>query len=151
MPKRLKSKIPKIKVRITGRYIPEYQSELAAGCDLCADIKKPVIIRPGMVSIVPTGIQLEIPRGYEGQVRPRSGLALKHGIGVLNAPGTVDADYRGEIKVIFFNFGTKPVTIKRGQRIAQMVFAPVVQAQFKQSQRLNRTKRGAGGFGHTGK
>ena len=146
-----RGKRQKIKVKIKGKLIPQYQSELAAGCDLCADIIKPVIIKPGTVCIVPTGIKLEIPQGYEAQVRPRSGLALKHGIGILNAPGTIDADYRGEVRVILFNFGTKPVTIKRGDRIAQMIFASVVQAEFIRSHRLNRTERGKGGFGHTGR
>lgn len=145
------TRIAKIRVKIKGRLIPTYQSEMAAGCDLCADVKKPVIIQAGTVCIVPTGIKLEIPQGYEAQVRPRSGLALKHGIGILNAPGTIDADYRGEVRVILFNVGTKPVTIKRGERIAQMIFTPVVQAEFIRSQRLNRTKRGKGGFGHTGR
>jgi dUTP pyrophosphatase len=143
--------VSKIKVKIKGRLVPTYQSPMAAGCDLSADIRKPVIIKPGTVSIVPTGIQLEIPRGYEAQVRPRSGLALKYGIGILNAPGTIDADYRGEVKIILFNFGTKPVTIKRGERIAQLIFAPVVQVQFIESRRLSRTKRGKGGFGHSGR
>jgi dUTP pyrophosphatase len=151
MPKRLESKMPKIRVKIKGRLVPTYQSEMAAGCDLCADIKKPVVMKPRTVCIIPTGIQLEIPSGYEAQVRPRSGPALKHGIGILNAPGTIDADYRGEVRVILFNFGSKPVTIKRGERIAQIVFASVVQAEFTKRQRLNRTKRDKGGFGHTGR
>lgn len=138
-------------MKIKGKLIPTYQSAMAAGCDLCADIRKPITMKPGTVCIVPTGIKLEIPHGYEAQVRPRSGLALKHGIGILNAPGTIDADYRGEVRVILFNVGTKPVTIKRGERIAQMVFAPVVQAKFTRSHRLNSTKRGTGGFGHTGR
>jgi dUTP pyrophosphatase len=148
---RQKAKMRKIKVKIQGRLVPQYQSEMAAGCDLCADISKPVTMKPGAFCIVPTGIRLEIPRGYEAQVRPRSGLAVKHGVGILNAPGTIDADYRGEVRVILFNFGTKPVTIKRGERIAQMIFAPVVQAEFMSRQRLRRTARGRGGFGHTGR
>ncbi len=146
-----KGKGQKIKVKITGRFVPQYESEMAAGCDLRADIRKALVAKPGHVCIVPTGIKVEIPQGYEAQVRPRSGLAFKHGIGILNAPGTIDADYRGEIKVILFNFGKKALTIKRGDRIAQMVFAPVIRVGFDKTKRLNRTKRGKGGFGHTGK
>jgi dUTP pyrophosphatase len=141
----------RIIVKIDGKFVPQYQSEQAAGCDLCADIDKEVVIAPGDFYTVPTGIKIEIPDGYEAQVRPRSGLALKNGIGVLNAPGTIDADYRGEIKVILFNFGKAPFCIKRGDRIAQLVFTHVVQAKFETAQRLMNTKRGNGGFGHTGK
>jgi dUTP pyrophosphatase len=149
--KRKKAKIPTIKVNITGSLIPQYQSEMAAGCDLYADIAQPIVLNPGDTSIVPTGIRIEIPEGYEAQVRPRSGLALRKGIGILNAPGTIDADYRGEVKIILFNFGAESLTIKRGDRIAQMIFAPVMRAEFSRRKRLNKTKRGGGGFGHTGK
>ncbi len=141
----------KIKVKIDGDFVPEYQSRLAAGCDLCADVDEDVMIKPGHFCAVPTGIKIEIPKGYEAQVRPRSGLAIKNGIGILNAPGTIDADYRGEIQVILFNFSKQPFKIKRGDRIAQLVFARITQAEFISNQRLKKTKRGSGGFGHTGK
>ena len=149
--KRAKGKRKTLKVKISGRFVPQYQSEMAAGCDLRADICKSVVVKPGRVCAVPTGVKVEIPEGYEAQVRPRSGLAFKNGIGILNAPGTIDADYRGEIKVILFNFGKKTLTIKRGDRIAQMIFAPVIRAEFDKTKRLNKTKRGRGGFGHTGR
>ncbi len=140
----------KITVGIKGKYLPRYQTEDASGCDLCANIKKELTINPGEYMTIPTGIRLEIPRGYEAQVRPRSGLASKYGIGILNAPGTIDADYRGEIKVILFNFGKKPFKIKRNDRIAQLVFSNFVKVCFKPKKVLSKTKRGAGGFGHTG-
>lgn len=130
--------------------VPRYQSPLASGCDLYADIKRSLTVAAGSVAVVPTGIRIEIPPGYEAQVRPRSGLARDYGIGVMNTPGTIDADYRGEIKVILFNFSTKPFTIRRRDRIAQLVFSPVVQAEFKVVRRLGRTRRGQGGFGHSG-
>ncbi len=139
-----------LEIKIVGNFIPQYQTLDSSGCDLCANIKKPIVLKPKDFCVIPTGIRIEIPKGYEAQVRPRSGLAVKYGIGVLNAPGTIDADYRGEIKVILFNFGKKSVKIKNGDRIAQMVIAPVVKATFKKVKRLNETKRGIGGFGHTG-
>ncbi|MBA7536504.1 Deoxyuridine 5'-triphosphate nucleotidohydrolase [subsurface metagenome] len=149
--KYLKSKMPKIKVKINGEFIPQYHSEMAAGCDLYADIDEDVIIKPGHFCAVPTGIKIEIPEGYEAQVRPRSGLALKYGIGLLNSPGTIDADYRGEIKVILFNFGKNSFKIEREERIAQLVFTRITKAEFVPVKQLKRTKRGSGGFGHTGK
>ncbi|MEO0160986.1 MAG: dUTP diphosphatase [candidate division WOR-3 bacterium] len=139
-----------LEVKINGLRIPEYQTAHAAGCDLYADVEKPVLLEPNSYCIIPTGIKIEIPEGYEAQVRPRSGLAAKYGIGVLNSPGTIDADYRGEIKVVLFNFGKKSIKIKKGDRIAQLVFAPVIKANFKKVKRLSQTKRGTGGFGHTG-
>lgn len=139
-----------MKVKITGRLIPRYQSEQASGCDLYADVRRTVVIPPGGFYTVPTGIRVEIPSGYEAQVRPRSGLAKKNGLGILNAPGTIDADYRGEIMVILFNFGREPFTIRRRDRIAQLVFCPVQQADFRVVKRLRRTRRGRGGFGHSG-
>lgn len=140
----------KIKVKIVGKFVPTYQSEQASGCDLYADIEGEIFIGSGKYCIVPTGIKIEIPDGYEAQVRPRSGLALDHGIGILNTPGTIDADYRGEIKVILFNFGQEPFPIKSGDRIAQLVFSQTVQGEFIQVNKLKVTKRGGGGFGHTG-
>lgn len=143
-------KMTKIKIKIKGKYIPQYQSEQAAGCDLYADIDDPVVLEPGKYNIVPTGVRIELPQGYEAQVRPRSGMAMKYGIGILNAPGTIDADYRGEIKVILFNLGQESLRIESGDRIAQLVFNRVVQAQFISVDKLKETKRGNGGFGHTG-
>lgn len=140
----------RLDVRITGELVPRYHSALAAGCDLRAAIDNEIVILPGDFRTIPTGIRLEIPAGYEAQVRPRSGLAGQHGIGVLNAPGTIDADYRGEVKVILFNHGTRPFTIKRRDRIAQLVFSRVERVRFVRARRLSRTRRQAGGLGHTG-
>lgn len=150
MPKHLEHEEAKIEVKIIGRFIPKYQSKQAAGCDLYADIDDPVVLEPGKYNIVPTGVRIELPQGYEAQVRPRSGMAMKYGIGILNAPGTIDADYRGEIKVILFNLGQESFRIESGDRIAQLVFNRVVQAQFILVDKLKETKRGNGGFGHTG-
>ena len=137
-------------VKIKGDLVPKYQSEGAAGCDLYAAIKRSVIIKAHDFCMIPTGIRVEIPDGYEAQVRPRSGLAKEYGIGVLNAPGTIDADYRGEIKVILFNYSDKPFTVKRRDRIAQLVFSKVLRARFVRTRRLRRTRRQSGGLGHTG-
>ncbi|HXY61775.1 MAG TPA: dUTP diphosphatase [Nitrospirota bacterium] len=133
-----------------GMPLPHYQTEHAAGVDLYAAIAEDVIIDAGKWLLIPTGIALAIPEGYEGQVRPRSGLALKHGIGMLNGPGTIDADYRGEVGIILFNFSNTPFTVRRGDRIAQLVFAKLTKATFKSVAQLTETARGAGGFGHTG-
>lgn len=130
--------------------LPRYESELAAGIDLPACIDEPVTLAPGERRLIPTGLKLAIPAGYEGQVRPRSGLALKHGITVLNSPGTIDADYRGELGVILINLGEKHFEIERGMRIAQLVFARVEQAELVPVATLDDTERGAGGFGHSG-
>ncbi len=133
-----------------GLPIPHYQTEHSAGVDLYAAVEAETVIGPGSWNLVPTGIAIAIPEGYEGQVRPRSGLALRHGIGMLNAPGTIDADYRGEISVILFNFSAEPFTVRRGDRIAQLVFARLEKASFVTVDSLSETARGAGGFGHTG-
>ena len=132
--------------------IPRYQSEGSSGADLHADVpeEKPVTIAPGHWERIPTGLRLEIPPGYEAQVRPRSGLSSKHGVTILNTPGTVDSDYRGEVQVILVNLGKEPFEVRRGTRIAQIVFAPVVQADFHLQQTLSRSERGEGGFGSTG-
>ena len=130
---------------------PAYQTEHAAGMDLHAAVEADVTIEPGEVVAVPTGLRLEIPPGYEGQVRGRSGLAAKHAVGVPNAPGTIDADYRGEVKVLLVNWGRAPFTVKRGERIAQLVIAPVVHAALDVVTELSVTARGDGGFGHTGR
>jgi dUTP pyrophosphatase len=135
-----------MEIRATAEdgFLPDYQSEDASGADLRACVTEPVALAPGERAAVPTGVFLEIPRGYEGQVRPRSGLAL------VNTPGTIDSDYRGEVKVILINLGQAPVTINRGERIAQLVIAPVTRARFVAAAELSATARSAGGFGSTG-
>jgi dUTP pyrophosphatase len=133
-----------------GLPIPHYQTEHSAGVDLYAAVASDTVIDGGAWKLVPTGIAIAIPEGYEGQVRPRSGLSLKFGIGMLNAPGTIDADYRGEVGVILFNFSDKPFTVRRGDRIAQLVFSKIEKAKFVKVDSLSETTRGAGGFGHTG-
>lgn len=133
-----------------GAVIPEYKTAGAAGADLCALLNEPLTIPAGKFAMVPTGLFFEIPEGYEVQVRPRSGLAAKNGVTVLNTPGTIDSDYRGEIKVILINLGEADFTINSGDRIAQMIVAPVTQATFSITDSLSETERGAGGFGSTG-
>lgn len=130
--------------------LPSYQTSLSAGMDLRADVSEPVILKPGQRSLVPTGIAIELPENCEAQVRPRSGLALKKGIAMVNAPGTIDADYRGEIGVILINLGHEDFVVNRGERIAQLVVCPVTRVQIKEVQELSDTTRGAGGFGSTG-
>ncbi len=131
-------------------HLPAYHSELAAGMDVQAAILEPVLISPGSIELFPTGLAVAIPAGYELQVRPRSGLAIKHGITIINAPGTIDADYRGEIKIGLINLSRKPYTVNRGDRIAQLVLAPVCHALLKEVDSLPETSRQDGGFGHTG-
>jgi dUTP pyrophosphatase len=132
--------------------LPEYQSEEAAGMDLMAALApgETVFLPMGERALIPTGLVLEIPRGYEGQVRPRSGLALNYGVTVLNSPGTIDADYRGEVKVLLANLGLNTYTVERGARIAQVVFAPVAHAKFRAVAEVSDSGRGGGGFGSTG-
>jgi len=132
--------------------LPSYQSALAAGLDLIAAVPdgKPLTLAPGARALVPTGIAIALPEGYEAQVRPRSGLAAKHGITVLNAPGTIDADYRGEVQVLLTNHGAEAFAITRGTRVAQMVIAPVSRAHLREVASLDETERGSGGFGSTG-
>ena len=136
-----------------GLALPAYQSAHAAGLDLLAAVPEhsPLILAPGAHAQVPTGLSIALPPGYEAQVRPRSGLAAKHGVTVLNAPGTVDADYRGEIGVLLINHGEAPFTIRRGERIAQLVIAAVVRAELVSATTLSATDRGSGGFGSTGR
>ena len=136
-----------------GLPLPAYQTAEAAGLDLMAAVpeSEPLTLAPGKHALVPTGLAIALPAGYEAQVRPRSGLAAKHGVTVLNSPGTIDADYRGEIKVILINHADTPFVIKRGERIAQMVIAPVIQANLVPVATLSATNRGAGGFGSTGR
>jgi len=133
-----------------GLDLPSYQTDDSAGCDLLAAIDSDKVLQPGQRALIPSGLAIALPAGYEAQVRPRSGLALKQGITVLNTPGTIDADYRGEVGVILVNLGDQPVTISRGMRMAQMVVAPVTQAVFHLADSLDETDRGAGGFGSTG-
>ena len=136
-----------------GLALPAYQSAHAAGLDLLAAVPdaQPLVLQPGRHVMVPTGLIIALPEGYEAQVRPRSGLAAKHGVTVLNAPGTVDADYRGEINVLLINHGAEPFAIRRGERIAQMVIASVARAELVAADQLSSTERGSGGFGSTGR
>ena len=131
--------------------LPKYETEGSSGMDIAAHIEKEIVIEPGDKAIIPTGFSISIPKGFEVQIRPRSGLAAKEGISVLNTPGTIDADYRGEIKVILINLGKKKFFIENGMRIPQMVVSPIIQAQFKEVEFLPETKRGESGFGSTGK
>jgi len=130
--------------------LPRYMSEGASGMDLHAAVEEGVVIAPGEIRLIPTGLYLAVPPGYEAQVRPRSGLALKHGIIVVNAPGTIDSDYRGEVGVILGNIGREPFVVRRGMRVAQLVVQPVARAQVRVLPSLDETARGEGGFGHTG-
>jgi len=132
--------------------LPAYETDLAAGADLRAALggNETMTLEPGERALVPTGLAMALPAGYEAQIRPRSGLAYKHGITCLNTPGTIDADYRGEVKVLLINHGHDPFTIERGERIAQMVIAPITQPRFEAVEDLSETDRGAGGFGSTG-
>jgi dUTP diphosphatase len=129
--------------------LPQYMTAGAAGMDLLADVADPVQVAPGARALIPTGLAVEIPVGYEAQIRPRSGLALRHGVTLLNTPGTIDSDYRGEIMVLIVNLGDQPFTVRRGERIAQMVVAPVTHAELREAADLATTRRGFGGFGHT--
>ena len=139
----------KVKFLSAKAKIPEYATIDSSGCDLVATVDNPMVIQPGERRLISTGIAISIPRGYEAQIRPRSGLALKYGITVLNTPGTIDSDYRGEVGVIIINLGKKPFTIEPGDKIAQMVFVKVERAEFQRVQELEVTKRNEGGFGHT--
>jgi dUTP pyrophosphatase len=140
----------RIPIVIEGGSEPAYATAGSAGVDLCAACEE-LILEPGQRARVSTGLRLAIPEGYEGQVRPRSGLADRHGIGMVNAPGTIDSDYRGTIEVILINWGHEPFVIRRGDRIAQLVFSPIAKAQFEVVGELDPTRRGEGGFGHTGR
>lgn len=134
-----------------GLELPRYETAHAAGMDLRAAIAEPLTIAPGHIVLVPTGLRLALPEGYEAQVRPRSGLAIKRGITVANAPGTIDADYRGTVQVGLVNLSSEPYTLQRGERIAQLVVAPVTRAQWQLVDELPESERGEGGFGHTGR
>lgn len=130
--------------------LPRYMTEHSSGMDLYAAVDEEVTLEPGERKLIPTGIALSVPKGYEGQIRPRSGLALKNGVTLVNTPGTIDADYRGEIGILLINFGRQPFKVKRGDRIAQLVIAPVFQAAVELADELDDTPRSGGGFGHTG-
>lgn len=138
------------RVRPHSLPLPQYQSLHAAGLDLTADLEEPVVLEPGRRALIPTGIAIELPIGYEAQLRPRSGLAIQKGIALVNSPGTIDADYRGEIKIILINLGEEPVELKRGDRIAQMVVAPVTHVVIEEVGELGATERSVNGFGSTG-
>ncbi len=131
--------------------LPRYMTPGAAGLDLCADIAEPVTLAPGARALLPTGLRIAVPEGFEAQIRPRSGLALKHGLSIPNAPGTIDSDYRGEVQVLLINLGQEPFVVRRGERIAQLVVAPVVRAELVEVDDLDDTSRGTGGFGSTGR
>lgn len=133
-----------------GAALPSYATKGASGADVRAHLESPYTIAPGQVAVIPTGLKLEIPQGYEIQVRSRSGLAAKFGVATLNSPGTIDWDYKGELKVILINHGSEPFVVEPGMRIAQLVIAPVLQASFESATELSQSARGSGGFGHTG-
>ena len=130
--------------------LPEYESEGSSGMDIRASVKEPVLLKPGEIRLIPTGLSVSVPPGYEAQMRPRSGLALNNGIGMVNSPGTIDSDYRGEIGIIMINWGNEPFTIRRRDRIAQMIISRVYRAELAEVDDLDATSRGQGGFGHTG-
>jgi dUTP pyrophosphatase len=133
-----------------GLPIPAYESEGSSGMDIRACVEAPVSLNPGEIRLIPTGVAVSIPPGYEGQIRPRSGLSLNHGIGMVNSPGTIDSDYRGEVGIILINWGKDPFVIRRGDRIAQMVISKVYRADILETKDLGETLRGEGGFGHSG-
>lgn len=150
-PDRISLKIKRIDRKFNDIPLPSYSTEGSSGMDVRAAVDAEMIIPKGKIGLVPTNLKLEIPLGYEIQVRARSGLALKNGIGVLNSPGTIDSDYRGELKIILFNFGEEDFIIKRGDRIAQLVLSKVYLAELNETDDLNDSERGSGGFGHSGK
>lgn len=143
--------IPIKVVNTSAHPLPQYQTEASAGMDLRANLEESIVLQPMERKLIPTGLFIELPLGYEAQIRPRSGLAFKHGITVLNSPGTIDADYRGEIKVLLINFGTEAFAIENGERIAQMVVAAHAQINWQNTEQLSDSERSAGGFGSTGK
>jgi dUTP pyrophosphatase len=130
--------------------LPQYETEGASGLDIRAAVKEQLILQPGEIKLVPTGLAVAVPQGYEGQIRPRSGLSLRHGIGMVNSPGTIDSDYRGEIGLVVVNWGREPFLIRRGDRIAQMVITAVSKVEVVEVEDLESTPRGGGGFGHSG-
>ena len=151
MDKPVEIKFKKLRKQLNHIPLPSYATKGSSGLDIYAALDKPVTVSHGAIEMVPTNISVEIPDGYEIQVRPRSGLAAKHGIGILNSPGTIDSDYRGEIKIIIINFGKEDFIIHPAERVAQLVVSKVYKAKFVETEDLNNTKRGEGGFGHTGR
>ncbi len=130
--------------------LPRYMTPQSAGMDICAALENELELEPGKITLIPTAFAIAVPKGFEAQIRPRSGLAVKHGIGIINSPGTIDSDYRGEVKIAVINLGEKSYTFHRGDRIAQMIIKRVYQAEIKLVEKLDETKRNTGGFGHTG-
>jgi len=151
MDDRIEIKFKRLRKELSHIPLPSYATKGSAGLDIYAALEKPIILPHGAIEMVATNISVEIPEGYEIQVRPRSGLAAKHGIGILNSPGTIDSDYRGEIKIIIINFGKEDFVIQPAERIAQLVVSKVYTAKFIETKELNNTSRGEGGFGHTGR
>lgn len=151
MSEEIKIKIKRLSEEFSDVELPHYATAGSAGMDIRAAIKEDLILEPGKVELIPTNLSVEIPVGYEIQVRPRSGLAAKHSIGILNSPGTIDSDYRGEVKIILMNFGKEGFKISRGDRIAQLIVSKVYTAKIEEVKDLNPSHRGEGGFGHTGK
>lgn len=148
--KKIKVRIARINSNFNDIPLPSYATDGSSGMDIHAAIAGELVVKPDETTLVPTGFYIQLPAGYEAQVRPRSGLAINHNIGILNSPGTIDSDYRGELKIIITNFGKKDFTIRRGDRIAQLVIAPVSRALWEEVPAVENTSRGAGGFGHTG-
>ncbi len=146
----LRVRILRINPDRTDIPLPAYSTEGSAGMDICADVDADITLLPGETKLIPTGFIIELPPGHEAQVRPRSGLAIKHGLGILNSPGTIDSDYRGEVKIILTNFGKNPYTIHRGDRIAQMIVSNYERVRWEEARSLKDSSRGEGGFGHTG-
>lgn len=142
--------VTRIRPQTDALPLPRYMTEGAAGMDLLADVAEPVELPPGARALIPTGIAIELPAGFEAQIRPRSGLAANHGVTLLNTPGTIDSDYRGEIKVLMINLGEQPYAVRRGDRVAQMIVSPIVRVDLREVAALNHSGRGPGGFGHTG-
>lgn len=151
MTQEIEIKFKRLRKELNHIPLPSYATKGSAGLDIYAAIEKPITLPHGAIELVPTNISVEIPEGYEIQVRPRSGLAAKNGIGILNSPGTIDSDYRGEIKIIIINFGKEDFIIQPAERIAQLIVSKVYKAKFIETTELNNTSRGEGGFGHTGR
>jgi dUTP pyrophosphatase len=146
----VKVRISRVETSNGDVHLPEYATEGSAGMDVCAAVEKDVQILPSETKLIPTGFTIELPIGFEAQIRPRSGLALKHQVGIMNSPGTIDSDYRGEVKILLTNFGREAFTVKRGDRIAQMIIGRHARVEWEEVVKTNDTSRGAGGFGHTG-
>lgn len=151
MENKITIKVKRINPEFNDIELPHYTTQGSAGMDIRAAVKDETILKSGQIDLIPTNLIVEIPEGYEIQVRPRSGLAINHGIGILNSPGTIDSDYRGEVKIIMMNFSKEDFVIKRGERIAQLVLSKVYKAELEENDSLLKTKRGEGGFGHTGR